>query len=105
MYLSNDIKKELIKQILNTVKPQKLIIFGSYAKGTANEDSDIDILIIEKEVVSKLSEKKKIRNALKNVKIPKDILVISEQEFDFYKNEFGSVIREAYEQGEIIWSI
>ena len=81
-------------------------MFGSYAYGNADDESDIDIMVIENELKSsKIKEAIKIRKILKEIKISKDIIVISNDEFEFYKNEPGSVIRDAYERGEILWNI
>lgn len=105
MYLSDEIKKELVERIKLVISPEKVILFGSYATGKATDESDIDILIVEKEVKSKMEEKRKIRKSLSGIDIPKDILVVSEEEFNFYKKEFGSVIKEAYNKGIELWSI
>lgn len=104
MNLSKEIKKEITLKILEAVNPIKIILFGSYANGQAKMDSDIDILVIEKKIKSKIEEKRKIRNLLKNIKYPKDILVVSEEEYIFYSSKFGSIIKEINEKGEILWS-
>ena len=36
----------IVSKIVETAKPQKVILFGSYAYGTPNKDSDLDILVI-----------------------------------------------------------
>lgn len=105
MTLSQEIKNDIKIKILSVVKPVKIVLFGSYASGEATEDSDLDLLIIEDNFKSKVEEKSKIRQALKDIKIPKDILVIDKDKFDFYKNEPCSVYRDAYEKGEVLWSI
>lgn len=104
MNLSKEIKKEITLKILEAVNPIKIILFGSYANGQAKMDSDIDILVIEKKIKSKIEEKRKIRNSLKNIKYPKDILVVSEEEYIFYSSKFGSIFKEINEKGEILWS-
>ena len=53
MYLSDDVKKELVDKITKVTKVKKIILFGSYSKGTATDESDIDLLIIENEINSK----------------------------------------------------
>jgi len=45
----------------------------------------------------------KIRKALRHLDYSKDIIVVSDEEFNFYKNEFGSLYKEAYEKGEILY--
>ena len=104
MYLSDDVKKELVDKITKVTKVKKIILFGSYSKGTATDESDIDLLIIENEINSKIEEKRKIRQCLKYLSYSKDILVISQEEYDFYKNDFGSVVYEACRQGEFLWN-
>jgi predicted nucleotidyltransferase len=44
------LKDETIKRLIPTFKPERVFIFGSYAKDTANENSDLDILIEFKEL-------------------------------------------------------
>jgi len=103
MYLSENIKKIIREKIYSEINPKQVILFGSYAYGTATEDSDIDLMIIEHEILgSKVKEAVKIKKILSEVDMPKDILVVSEDEFEFYKTEAGSVIRDAYERGEIL---
>jgi len=105
MYLTDSIKNKIVTKINEVTISEKIILFGSYATGKATEDSDIDLLIVEKKVDSKIREKTKLRNALSDIKLPKDILVIDSQAFEFYKYEPCSVYRDAFENGEILWSI
>lgn len=105
MYLTDSLKKSIVAKIKEVTIVEKIILFGSYAVGKANENSDIDLLVIEKAFDSKYSEKIKLRKALSDIKIPKDILIIDSQAFEFYKHEPCSVYRDAFENGEVLWSI
>ena len=93
-----------IVEKLKPLKPLKIILFGSYANGTPNDDSDIDICIIKKEVKSKSKEKKEIREKLKDLLIAKDILVSSLEEYEFYKTQFGSVYMDIEQKGKLLWT-
>jgi len=97
------IKHEIIER-LKPLNPEKIILFGSFAYGEPNEDSDIDICVIERDYENKWEEKKKIRELLKDIKIPKDILNPRLKEYEFYKNECGSVYRDIEEKGIVLWS-
>ncbi len=103
MYLNENIKKIIREKIYSEINPKQVILFGSYAYGTATKDSDIDLMIVEQNIVgSKVKEAVRIKRILNEVDMPKDILVVSEDEFEFYKTEAGSVIRDAYERGEVL---
>ena len=104
MYLNENIKKIIREKIYSEINPKQVILFGSYAYGTATKDSDIDLMIVEQKIIgSKVKEAVRIKRILNEVDMSKDILVVSEEEFEFYKTEAGSVIRDAYERGEVLW--
>ncbi|MEI6679660.1 MAG: nucleotidyltransferase domain-containing protein [Mariniphaga sp.] len=98
-----DFESEIVAK-LKSLKPLKIIVFGSYAYGNPNADSDLDICVIKKEVKSKSKEKKEIRDKLKELLIAKDILVPTLEEYDFYKNQYGSVFMDIEQKGKLIWS-
>jgi len=94
-----------IVEKLRPLNPLKIILFGSYAYGTPNADSDLDICVVKKEVKSKSKEKKEIRERLKELLIAKDILVSSFDEYEFYKMQFGSVFMDIEKKGKLLWPI
>lgn len=97
------LKQQIVKSI-KPLKPQKIILFGSYAYGNPNEDSDLDICVVQNNYKNKWEEKKKIREALKGIKLPKDILNPRLDEYEFYKNEYGSVYKDIEDKGIVLWS-
>jgi len=96
--------KPLIIERLKPLNPDKIILFGSYAYGTPNEDSDIDICVVEKDYKNKWEDKRKIREALKDIDLSKDILNPKRDEYEFYKNEYGSVYKDIEEKGILLWN-
>ena len=61
-------------------KPAQVILFGSYARGDAREDSDVDFLVIESEPHDKFNEMVRRRQGLRPLKIPVGVLVYSQAE-------------------------
>lgn len=102
-YDFNYLKDETIKRIIPAFKPEKIFIFGSYAKGTANEDSDLDILIEFKEVEHKRKLAIQIRKLLANFPIALDILVMSQDEESEYKQKKWSIYYHALKEGKLIY--
>jgi predicted nucleotidyltransferase len=60
--------------------PARVILFGSYARGKATEDSDLDLMVIEKEVPDKAAEYLRLRRAIGGIGVGVDVLVYSEEE-------------------------
>ena len=98
------LKQELVNRLI-TLNPEKIILFGSYVYGNPDENSDIDICIVNSGKSAKLEVKRAVRSLLKDLKIAKDILTPSKEEYDFYKNEFGSVYKEIEEKGKVLWTV
>jgi predicted nucleotidyltransferase len=94
-----------INENLSSLNAKKIILFGSYAYGTPNENSDIDLCIIEDKIDSKIKEKTKIRNLLKDIKISKDILVEEEEYFLTHSDEnwINTALYDARHKGIVIY--
>lgn len=104
MFLDEKIKKEIVKKVLEVTDPLEIILFGSFARGEATQNSDIDLAIIkEKLTESEISERRCIRKALKNLDYGKDIIVVSNKKYKFYSNSTNSVYRYINEEGESLW--
>ncbi len=97
------IKSEIIKR-LKPLNPEKIILFGSFAYGNPTKDSDLDICVVQKKYKSRWEEKAKIRELLKDIKMPKDILVPYLEEYEFYKKEYGSVYKDIEDKGVLLWA-
>lgn len=82
---------------------EKIIIFGSRARGDNNVDSDYDILIIIKNdnisIEKKMDFIKKIKDCLVEYYIASDIIIKTNSEVEYYKNKVGSVIKQALKEG------
>jgi len=100
--VSKDIKS--IGRIINqNCNSEKIILFGSYAKGTANNESDIDICILTDSKDKKLNIIRKIRKALYSyISKPVDLLVYSPQEFSERANSLKSIEREIQNEGIVL---
>jgi predicted nucleotidyltransferase len=102
MHLSTKIKKEIVSR-LQQAEPHKIYLFGSYATGTANKDSDIDLLLLKDSILSRSKEMVAARMLLGDLDKAFDVLVATPEEFEFYRHEAGSVYREISERGTLIY--
>ncbi|MCK5661181.1 MAG: nucleotidyltransferase domain-containing protein [Methanosarcinales archaeon] len=100
---SQKILDQIVAQIVDVAQPEEIILFGAYARGDANEDSDFDLLIIEREVTARRKESVRIRRALRPLRVPVDILVYSRDEVKRYGNIMGTALYPALREGKVIY--
>ena len=103
MHLNAKTTNEIVSR-LQQIQPHKIYLFGSYATGTANKDSDIDLLLLKDSISSRSKEMVEARKLLGGLNNAFDVLVATSEEFEFYRHEAGSVYREISERGKLIYA-
>lgn len=94
---------QAVSKLVAAASPAKVILFGSYATGNVTEDSDLDLLVIEPQVVNKGLEMVRLRNAIGRVGIGVDLLVYSEKEVDEWGHLPGTALYWALKEGRVIY--
>lgn len=77
---------EITRRILAVSSPQKIILFGSYARGDYGPDSDLDLMVVMDQVDSPRSESVRLRRALRGLLAPVDIIVATPEQLERHKN-------------------
>jgi len=81
-----------------------IIVFGSAARGGTTRDSDLDILVVEPEVKDRWDEMVRLRDVLRPLRIPVDVLVYSRKTFEDWADTPGTVIYEAVQEGRVFYA-
>lgn len=84
-----------------TPRGSEVILFGSFARGDPREDSDLDFLVVEPALASRREEMVRLRQALRPLGIPVDVLVVSRAVFESWKDMPNTVIFRAVREGRI----
>lgn len=93
---------EAVDLLLEAANPEKIILFGSYALGQADPGSDLDLLVVEKNVSDAAAEMVRLMRVLSPLRIPADVLVVSGDDFAKWSNTPGHVVFEAATEGKVL---
>lgn len=95
---------KVVERIVQLVHPRRVILFGSAATGAVHEHSDLDLLIVtDCEVPRPRKESVRIRSALRGIRVPMDLLVISEDRLRELADQPGLIYREALRHGQVVY--
>ena len=102
--VSSELLAEMTRRLVAEFQPEQVILFGSHAWGTPNEDSDVDLLVI----VSQSDEKPiqravRAQNCMDKLLVPADILVKTRAEIERYRHVRASLERKMLERGRILY--
>lgn len=96
--------KEVVKRIVSAVDPEKIILFGSYAYGKPNKESDLDLLVVVKdEVKSCWRVASEVYGALCGLLIPKDVVVVRLKDIEEWKNVPQAFITKVVSKGRVLY--
>lgn len=83
--------------------PQQIILFGSYARGTADEHSDVDLLVVGSFQGNRRMLTVEMDRALRGLNFARDIVVLSPEEFETDRHIPGTLARPASREGEVLY--
>ncbi|MCZ6553653.1 MAG: nucleotidyltransferase domain-containing protein [SAR324 cluster bacterium] len=96
----------IVARLLAAAPPgSKVILFGSHARGDADERSDVDLLVIEPKVTNRLEEMVRLRTVLRPLRIPVDLLVASDEQFEYWRDTPNTVFYLAKREGKVYESV
>jgi uncharacterized protein len=82
--------------------PVKIVLFGSHARDDAGPDSDFDFLVIERDPSDRHAEMVRLGRALRPLKMPFDIVVVSERYAEDWGGVEGSMVHAALTEGRVL---
>jgi predicted nucleotidyltransferase len=91
------------RRIAREFRPQRVILFGSYAQGTAREDSDIDLLVIMPFDGTGFRQSLEILNRL-DLRLPVDLIAYRPEDADRRYAEGDPLVREALDRGKVLYA-
>jgi uncharacterized protein len=83
-------------------KPAKVILFGSHVQGTPRPDSDLDLLVVEPDLADRDAEFVRLRRSLRGLGVPIDLILVSEDNVNEWRDVPGTLIHDAFRDGRVL---
>ena len=94
---------EATRRLVETFHPERIVLFGSQARGTASEHSDVDLLVVCRFEGRRRRLMVEMDRALWGLGIAKDIIVLTPQEYERDKRIPGTIARPASREGKVLY--
>jgi predicted nucleotidyltransferase len=101
--ISEPLLQTIVQRLLAAGQPQKIVLFGSQARGEAGQDSDYDLLVIENSSEPRFRRAVPYRRALKDLGTSKDIVVWTPQEVAEWQNVSNAFITTVLREGTVLY--
>ncbi len=96
--------EQVVQRLVEGLQPEQIILFGSYAYGQPTEGSDLDILVIVSESTEPPHRRaQKAYRCVGSIGIPKDLLVLTREEFEKQMRLVTSLARRVKERGKVLY--
>ncbi len=101
--ISDELIGKIRKRLVDGFAPERIILFGSQARGTADERSDVDILVICSFEGKRRHLMLQMDRALRGLGLARDIMVLTPDEFERDRHIPGTIARPAWREGRVLY--
>lgn len=82
--------------------PARVLLFGSHARGDAAPDSDVDLLVVKREVADRFQDSVRLARLAGAMRLPADVIVVSEQQVEEWGSVPGTMLHDALAEGRVL---
>ena len=97
-----EVVEEVVRRVVQVAAPEKIILFGSAARGEAGRESDVDLLVV-KAGADPLDVARRIYRHLFGVGAAVDVVVVTPEDVDRYRDSPALVIKHALAEGKVVY--
>ncbi len=105
--VTDDLLERMVQAIVAEIDPEQVILFGSRARGDARADSDVDLVVVVAEPFgktrSRYQEAVRLYKVLAGSGVPKDILVYSRDDVEYWRDSLNHVLARALREGRVLY--
>ncbi len=93
---------DIVRRVVEAARPEKIILFGSAARGEMTRHSDVDLLVV-KEGRDAHGLTARIYGNLRGVDAAVDVILVSPQDLERYRHSHALVIKPALREGRVVY--
>ena len=93
---------DILRRVVAVAQPERIILFGSAARGEIGPSSDVDLLVIKDEEDTR-GLAARIHRELRGVRVAVDAIVVAPRHVERYKNSHALVIKPALREGTVVY--
>ncbi len=97
----------MVDAIVDEVSPERVILFGSQARGDQEHQSDVDLLVIQSEPFNTVGKRDaqsvQLSKRLARFPVPTDILLYARDEVDYWRDSLNHVVARALREGKVLY--
>ncbi len=95
---------ELIRRIVEAVHPDKIILFGSAARGEMGPESDVDVMVVMPEGTHRLDTMGYLYRTIRGLGVPFEVVVATPEDLQRYGDRPGLIYRTALREGRTVYA-
>ena len=101
--VSEQTLNEITRRLVDKFHPVSVILFGSQARGTSRDGSDIDLIVICEHFANRNDLEASMYAALRGIDVPIDVLVFTPEEFAAERDLPGTFAQPAAREGRVLY--
>jgi predicted nucleotidyltransferase len=96
--------EEIIRRVVEVAQPDRIILFGSAARGEMGPDSDVDLLVVKRGVTDRGRLSEDIHLRFFGLAVSVDVIVVTPEDVEHHRDRIGSVIGPAVREGREVYA-
>jgi len=101
--VGQEVLDEIVRRIVEVAQPEKIILFGSAVRGEMGPNSDVDLLVVKSDVAHRGRLAGAIYMNLIGVGQAVDVIVVTPEDIERYRDAIGLVIEPALREGKTVY--
>ena len=99
-----ELMADVVRRITNAVEAQRIVLFGSAARGEMGPESDLDLLVVVPDGTHRRRASIEVFRSLRGIGVPKDVVVVTEGDVRTFGSNPSLVLKPALEGGRQLYA-